>query len=202
MDVTRFIESRVIILEGVPGSGKTNLQERIRDAARGRCVSLFPEEALLFGWIHAWLPGIDALRMALMHRIIDHIQHTITKRPESLFVLTRFHISYLIFATMPDMEAYNSLISRLREIPVLVLVPHIPLDMIATRAVHVERADPLWRAHLDKRLAKSGFSDISSMYNAEQHKVQEILAAQQLQYEILDSTELEKGLSGCVLPAT
>jgi hypothetical protein len=185
MDISRFIKSRIIIIEGVPGAGKTNLQERLRQAASGRRASFYPEEALLFGWIHAWLPGIDALRLSLMNRVLDHIELSLTEYPESLFVLTRFHLSYLLFATAPDMQAYDGLIRRLRELSALVLVPQLPQAAIASRAIHVERTDPQWQEHLHKRLERSGFRDISSMYAAEQNKVRQLLATQQLQYEIL-----------------
>jgi hypothetical protein len=193
MDVTRFTRAQVIIIEGVPGSGKTRLEERLRLSANGRSTSFFPEEALLFGWIHAWLPGIDELRMSLMHRILDHIEHVLAECPQSLFVLNRFHISYLVFAKKPDMAAYDSLIARLRELTVLVLVPQLCPTMVADRALHIERVDPLWRTHLNKRLEESGFQDLAAMYTAEQIKVRRILATQQLPYEILAAAELGQG---------
>jgi hypothetical protein len=190
MDIHRFIQARVVIIEGVPGAGKTTLQERLRQATKGRPVTVFSEEALLFGWVHAWLPGIDALRTSLMHHMVDHMVHSLVESPETLFVLNRFHISYLLFAKVLDMETYDSLIERLRELGVLVLVPQIPPAAVAERAVHIERVDPLWRAHLNKRLENSGFSNISAMYTDEQKKVRQLLAKQQLQYEILDAIEL------------
>jgi hypothetical protein len=190
MDVSQFTNAQVVILEGVPGAGKTLLQELLRVSIQGRAGSFFPEEALLFGWIHAWLPGIDELRMSLMHRMVDHIEHTLSSNPRSFFVLNRFHVSYLIFARTPDMEAYDALLARLRKLAVLVLVPQLCDATVADRALHVERADPLWRVHLNKRLADSGFRDLSSMYTAEQGKVRQILADQQLPYEILDGSAL------------
>lgn len=190
MDLARFTKAQVVIIEGVPGSGKTNLQERLRLSAVGRPASVFPEEALLFGWIHAWVPGIDELRMSLMHRLIDHIEERLSQDPLSFFVLNRFHISYLVFAIAPDVNAYESLIARLRALAVLVLVPQIQPDLLADRALHIERVDPLWRQHLDKRLEKTGFHDLCTMYAAEQDKVRQILATQRLPYEILEGAEL------------
>jgi primosomal protein N' len=193
MNITRFTKAKVIIIEGVPGAGKTTLQKRLRQGARGRSVSAFPEEALLFGWIHAWIPGIDAIRMSLMQRMIDHIEHSLAESPELLFVLNRFHISYFLFATAPDMAAYDSLIARLRGLDVLVLVPQIAPTAVAERAVHVERVDPLWQAHLNKRLENSGCRDIAAMYTEEQKKVRQLLKTQHLQYEILEAIEPEQG---------
>ncbi len=190
MDVTRFTKAQVVIIEGVPGAGKTSLQEQLRLAAHGRSASFFPEEALLFGWIHAWLPGIDELRMSLMQRVVDHIEHSLSESPRNLFVLNRFHISYLVFARSPDMQAYDALLARLRKFAVLVLVPQLAPAVVAERALHVERVDPLWRIHLDKRLAQSGFRDLAAMYTAEQDKVRQMLATQQLPYEIMEGSEL------------
>jgi hypothetical protein len=196
MDLARFTKAQVVIIEGVPGAGKTNLQERLRLSAAGRSVNVFPEEALLFGWIHAWVPGIDELRMSLMHRMIDHIEHRLSHDPLSFFVLNRFHISYLVFAISPDVEAYQSLIARLRELPVLVLVPQMPPALLADRALHIERVDPLWRNHLAMRLEKTGFHDLCAMYTAEQDKVRQLLASQQLPYEVLEGAELGQPIGG------
>jgi hypothetical protein len=187
MDVTQFTKAQVVILEGVPGAGKTSLQEQLRLSANARPTSIFPEEALLFGWIHAWLPGIDELRMSLLHRMLDHIEQSLAECPQHLFVLNRFHISYLIFAKAPDMAAYDSLLARLRKLAVLVLVPQLHPALVAERALHIERVDPLWRTHLEKRLEESGFRDLCAMYTAEQNKVRQILATQQLPYEILEA---------------
>ena len=194
MDLSRFAQTQVIIIEGVPGAGKTTLQEHFRHAANIRPVSVFSEEALLFGWIHAWLPGIDTLRMSLMNRIIDHIERTLVESPETLFVLNRFHISYRCFAKSLDMEAYDLLLARLRNLAVIVLVPQIPPDAIAERAAHVERTDPLWQAHLKKRLGNSGFSDIATMYTAEQEMVRQLLQMQQIRYEILEAIEPQRSV--------
>lgn len=189
MDATRLTDTRVIIIEGVPGAGKTSLQERLRQSVDGRCAHVYPEEALLFGWIHAWIPGIDALRMSLMHHLVDHMEQTLALDPHALFILNRFHISYRVFATAPDTQAYESLLARLRGLDVLVLVPQLSAGHVADRAMHRERDDPLWRTHLDRRLAQSGCSDLSAMYLAEQEKVRQMLAAQQLPYDILDAIQ-------------
>jgi thymidylate kinase len=189
MDVTRFTEAQLIIIEGVPGAGKTQLQERLQLSVEGRTVHVFPEEALLFGWMHAWLPGIDELRMSLMRGLVDHIEETLAQNPESLFVLNRFHISYLVFAKIPDTAAYEALLARLRKLAVLVLVPQLCAADIADRALHLERDDPLWRTHLNKRLQASGFRELAAMYLAEQDRVKQILSVQQLPYEILDASE-------------
>lgn len=194
MDTTRLARAQVVIIEGVPGAGKTSLQQHLGVMAQGRTLSVFPEEALLFGWIHAWLPGIDELRMALMHRVMDHIEQSLSARPGHLFVLNRFHLSYLVFARAPDRQAYDALIARLRKLAVLVLVPQLAPEVIAGRALHIERDDPLWREHLDRRLADSGFADLAAMYTAEQEKVRRLLATQQLPYEVLDGIALYRSI--------
>ena len=194
MDATRITRAQVVIIEGVPGAGKTSLQQHLGVMAQGRTFSVFPEEALLFGWIHAWLPGIDELRMALMHRVMDHIERSLSANPRHLFVLNRFHLSYLVFARTPDRQAYDALIARLRKIDVLVLVPQLAPEVIAERALHIERDDPLWREHLDRRLADSGFGDLGALYTAEQERVRQLLATQQLPYEVLDGIALYRSI--------
>lgn len=186
MQTTNLDEAQLIIIEGVPGAGKTTLQETLRQAVRERDVTVFPEEALLFGWIHAWIPGIDKLRLSLMHRIADHIELAQADNPSHLFILNRFHLSYLIFADEPDMDVYDLLLGRLRDLGAQVLVPQLPSRLITERSLHVERVDPLWREHLDRRLEKSGFDDIGAMYTREQQRVRMLLAEQDISYEILE----------------
>jgi hypothetical protein len=191
ISTTNLAEARLIIIEGVPGAGKTTLQESLREAVKGRYVTVFPEEALLFGWIHAWIPGIDELRLSLMHRIAGHVEELQADNPSHLFILNRFHLSYLIFADEPDMDSYDHLLERLRDLGARVLVPQIPTRFISTRSLHVERVDPLWREHLDRRLKKSGFGDIGAMYTDEQQRVRRLLVEQKLPYEILDWTSAD-----------
>jgi len=192
MDVTSLTAVQAIVIEGVPGAGKTTLQERLRQSAHGRSAQVFPEEALLFGWIHAWVPGIDDLRMALMHRLLDYMEQSLAQDPRSLFILNRFHISYLVFAQAPDVAAYESLLARLRRLAVLVVVPQLAPADIEDRALHRERDDPHWRIHLDRRLAASGFGDLAAMYAAEQDKVRQMLASQALPYRILEAPVFDR----------
>ncbi len=185
MGTTELTQARVIIIEGVPGAGKTTLQENLRESAMGRSVTIFPEEASLFGWIHAWIPGIDELRLSLMHRIVDHIERSQAENPAHLFILNRFHLSYLIFADEPEIDIYEHLLERLRDLGAQVLVPQIPSRLITARSLHIERRDPLWREHLERRLQKSGFDDIGAMYTNEQQRVRSLLAEQNIPYKRL-----------------
>ena len=75
----------------------------------------------------------------------------------------------------------------------MILVPQLHPALLADRALHIERIDPLWRLHLDRRLQKIGFHDLCAMYTAEQDNVRQILATQQLPYELLEGTHLGLG---------
>ena len=93
MDTEKLSRARIIILEGVPGSGKTTLQKQLPHYLPERDITVFPEEALLFGWIHAWIPGIDEVRLSLMHRLVEYMRTEISENPNRVFLLNRIRCS-------------------------------------------------------------------------------------------------------------
>ena len=178
----------VVVIEGIPGAGKTTLQEHLRHAVRDRPVHAFEEDTLLFHWTHTWIPGIHALRLQLMQRMLEHMDGVLQAEPDALFLLTRFHLSYVLLGGDGDDSAYTQVVDRLAALGAEAWVPIVPDAAIAARAEHPERRDPRWRAHLQRRLAHEGHSDLTAMYVEYQQAMLDLLARQPLAHRLLPPT--------------
>lgn len=175
----------LVVIEGIPGAGKTSLQERLRREVRDRPLHVYPEEALLSHWTHAWIPGIHALRLALMERVLDHVEAVLDAAPDALFVLTRFHLSHVLLGGEGDDPRYLRVIDRLAALGAQTWVPIVPDAQIAARAAHTERRDPRWQAHLQRRLALGGHADITAMYAHYQQDMRAMLERQPVAHRLL-----------------
>lgn len=175
----------IVVIEGIPGAGKTRLQDRLRDGVHDRHVHVYPEEALLFHWTHAWIPGIHALRLALLERILDHAGAVLREAPDALFVLTRFHLSYVLLGGDGGDPRYLEVVERLASLGAEAWVPIVADAEIAARAAHPERRDPRWQAHLQRRLAVEGHGDLTTMYVQYQRDVRAMLARQPVAFRLL-----------------
>lgn len=175
----------IIVIEGIPGSGKSSLQERLRREVRDRPLHVYPEGALLFHWTHAWIPGIHALRLALMERILDHVEAVLDTTPDALFVLTRFHLSHVLLGGDEADPRYLRVVERLAALGAEAWVPLVPDAAIAARATHRERRDPQWQAHLQRRLALEGHADLTAMYLQYQQDLRAMLERQPVAHCLL-----------------
>lgn len=175
----------VVVIEGIPGSGKSSLQERLRREIRHRPLHVYPEDALLFHWTHAWIPDIHELRLALMARVLDHVETVLDAAPDALFVLTRFHLSHVLLGGDGADPRYLQVVARLAALRAETWVPMVPEAAIAARAAHPERRDPQWQAHLQRRLTFEGHADLTSMYVQYQQDMRAMLERQPVSHRVL-----------------
>lgn len=171
--------SKIIVIEGIPGSGKTTFQQHIVKllGQAGRLVYEFNEEDLLFSWKHAWLPHIDKMRLELYRSILMHVEETTNRDPQAIFVLDRFHVS-LLFYSIGDVgqsDQYKEILNNLKTFNTQIFILVVSDQNIAQRAFHFERKNPLWQKHLSKRLQSRGFEEIGDMYKDEQVQVAKIV---------------------------
>ena len=176
-------DCRVIVIEGIPGAGKTTLARQLEQGVEGRPVASFGESALLHGWKHAYLPGIHGLRVQLHQSVLDRIEAE--PHDGALFVLTRFHLSHVLLGGDSTAVGYRHILERLAGLHAHVLVPVVPDDEIEARASHPDRDDWQWRAHLQRRMADTGCNDLRGLYGRYQAELLGLLEAQPLSYTTL-----------------
>lgn len=188
MEIILQPETRVFILEGIPGAGKNTLHEILKEKLTGKVIYDFGEEELLFSWKHAWIQDIDSLRLQFYENILDYCEEIIAKNPEAVFIFNRFHISYRLSTKLIDQhsnERYKRLLERLKKINTFVIVPIVAEDLIEVRAAHKERIDPVWQGHLKKRLAQRNCTTLTEMYSKEQKDILQLLEEQGLLFQTL-----------------
>lgn len=188
MDI-QFPNTKIVVLEGVPGAGKNTVQEHIMEHFKDKLIYLFNEEDLLFSWKHGWIPNIDEMRLSLYENFLTYCEQVTTENDDALFIVNRFHISYKLFTKLADgesQERYNNILNRLKSLLAFVVVPMLPDEHIETRASHVERVDPIWQNHLNKRLEQKGFKTLYDMYSAEQVIIKGILEEQKIPFTLIN----------------
>ncbi len=176
---------RIIIIEGIPGAGKTTLSRSLERGIGDRRVMAFGETSLLHGWKHTYLPGIHELRLQLYERLLDAIEARSPAEDDLLFVLTRMHLSFVLLGGDATAPAYGRVLARLQQCNAHVLVPIVPESDIESRASHHERDDWLWRAHLQRRMSDIGCSDLQALYGGYQQSLLQLLRSQPLGYTLL-----------------
>ncbi|MBU0472412.1 MAG: AAA family ATPase [Nanoarchaeota archaeon] len=186
MDIPKNVS--IFIIEGIPGSGKSTLHKDLISKLKGRIIYDFEEEELLFSWKHAWIEGIQDLRLEFMNKMLDYCEKVIKENSASVFIFNRFHVSLVILSTAINQEhpkGYDALIKRLREMPVHIFVPVLEPENIHQRSSHKERTEKIWELHKKKRLETRGFSNLKDMYVWEQNKIFELLKSQKIPYSTL-----------------
>ncbi|MCB9359400.1 hypothetical protein H6503_05695 [Candidatus Woesearchaeota archaeon] len=174
---------KIIVIEGVPGSGKDTLQTQLVQEyeKNGFIVYPFREEELLWSWRHAWIPDIVEMRMELMENMIEYVK---SLNDDSVVILNRFHISFALFCLNDEVKIrYKNVISNLKEFNAKVLLPFLDEEVIEERASHRERRSKLWEKHLQRRMKQYNAKTIGEMYSIEQQKILKILDDQGLEYE-------------------
>ena len=179
--------SRIIIIEGIAGSGKDTFQKNLAEhsAKGGFIVYSFSEEELLFSWKHYWINNMESHRIRFLHSLLDYCEELI-ENPKVVVILNRFHITYAIFSKFEKKakKLYDRLVWRLSNLPVQIFVGKLSEENIGKRALHPERNDIVWRMHQDKRLQVSGFGTLTELYKEEQKTIFTIAEKQGIPYSI------------------
>jgi len=183
-------ENRIIVIEGIAGAGKDTIQSYLAEeyTKKGYLVYSFSEDELLFSWKHAWMKGIEEMRLDFMNYILDYCEKTLKENQKVVFILNRFHVSFSILAKFMDeniSRRYNQLIERIKSMPVYVCVPTLEKHQIEARSSHKERKEKAWTAHQQKRLETRGFNNLTEMYVWEQNQVLKLLKEQGIPYSLL-----------------
>ena len=122
------LQSRVLIVEGISGSGKDTFQKYLKSKLRGRVVHDYSEGELLLSWNQRPIKDIFKLQIRLMRNFINYVADTLSRDNKAVFLLNRFHLStYTMGVTeQPKLEReYNVILKILRTLPTHVFVSQL-----------------------------------------------------------------------------
>ena len=176
--------ARIFIIDGVAGAGKSTLRAQLKKNLGAKVVYDFAEEELLFGWKHVWIPGITEIRLEFLSRFLDYCEEKLREDPDAVFILERFHLSLAVLAWALNQElppGYDTLIHRLKKLPVHLFIPVLDAQEIEQRASHAERSE-IWKKHLQRRLQMRKCANLEEMYTTEQEMVLRLAAEQDIPY--------------------
>jgi thymidylate kinase len=155
------LDSRVIIIEGISGSGKDTFQKYLKSKLRSRVVYDYSEGELLLSWNQRPIKDIFKMQIRLMRNFLDYVAVTLEGDDKAVFLLNRFHLStYTMGVTeQPNLEReYNIVLKRLRTLPTHVFILQLMESEIESRSSHPERG-AAWHKFQQHILAREGFQN-------------------------------------------
>lgn len=135
--------ARVIIIEGISGSGKDTLQAYLKTRLVNRVVYDYSEGEVLHSWKQFQIEGIVDLRLKFMTLFVSYIRDVLCRDENAVFLLNRFHLSTLAWSIIQQQTLgpdYEKVIEALRCLPVHVFILHVDEDEIEKRSLHPERS--------------------------------------------------------------
>jgi thymidylate kinase len=181
------LDNRVLIIEGISGSGKDTFQTYLKKKLKGRNVHDYSEGELLLSWNQRPIKDIFKLQVRLMRNFIDYVADTINRDDRAVFLLNRFHLStYTMGITeQPKLECeYNIALKKLRTLPTHVFILQLMDSEIESRSVHPERG-PAWHKFQQHILEREGFQSFVKRNALLQKAMVETAIRQQIPFSIL-----------------
>jgi thymidylate kinase len=161
---TNALDARVLIIEGISGSGKDTFQTYLKKKLKGRNVHDYSEGELLWSWKHQQIKDIFKMQIRLMRNFLDYVAVTLERDDKALFLLNRFHLStYTMYMTGITEQAtlereYNMVIKALRALPTHVFLLQLMEAEMEARSSHPERGGA-WRRFQQHILEREGFGN-------------------------------------------
>ena len=155
------LDNRVLIIEGISGSGKDTFQTYLKKKLKGRNVHDYSEGELLLSWNQRPIKDIFKLQIRLMRNFLDYIAVTLERDDKAVFLLNRFHLStYTMGVTeQPKLEReYNIVLKTLRTLPTHVFILQLMDSEIESRSSHPERG-AAWHKFQQHILEREGFQN-------------------------------------------
>lgn len=177
-------DTQIFVIEGIAGAGKNTLHKELVSELSDKIVYDFPEEDLLNGWKHVWIPNITQMRITLMNNILDYCSEVLEQHKNAVFIFQRFHLSCVILDfNKTDVEnnpEYIKVLDRLRQFKTHVFLPVLDESDIEHRSAHKERLAEIWQIHLQKRLQQKGVQNLTDLYKVEQKAYLDLIQKQNL----------------------
>ena len=183
-------DSRLLIIEGISGSGKDTFQKYLKSKLRSRVVHEYSEGELLWSWKHQQIKDIFKMQIRLMRNFLDYVAVTLERDDKALFLLNRFHLStYTMYATGITEQAilereYNMVIKALRALPTHVFLMQLMEGEMEARSSHPERGGA-WRRFQQHILEREGFGNFVKRNATLQKAMIETAIRQKIPFSIL-----------------
>jgi thymidylate kinase len=192
-------QARVIIIEGISGSGKDTLQMYLKQLLKDRDIHDYSEGELLHSWNQLQIKGIFEVRVKFMKLFVNYMKQVLSRDENALFILNRFHLSAYANTVMQEPKLqpeYNEMLSMLRTLPVHVLLLQLDENEIATRSLHSERP-PAWQKFQEQIVEAEGFRNRVERYMWQQRLLLEAANKQNIPFHILKlPTQTESSVRG------
>lgn len=179
--------SRVLIIEGISGSGKDTFQRYLKAKLRDRVVYNYSEGDLLLSWNQRPIKDIFRLQIRLMRNFLEYVATTLERDDKAIFLLNRFHLStYTMGVTeQPKLEReYNTVLKLLRRLPTHVFVLQLLENEIESRSSHPERG-AAWQKFQEHILQREGFQNFLKRNVTLQQAMIETAVRQKIPFSIL-----------------
>lgn len=179
--------SRVIIIEGISGSGKDTFQKYLKSKLRSRVVYSYSEGELLLSWNQRPIKDIFKLQVRLMRNFIEYVADTIKSDDNAVFLLNRFHLSTFTMGVteQPQLEReYNIVLKTLRRLPTHVFILQLMESEIESRSAHPERG-AAWHKFQEHILRREGFQNFLKRNVLLQKAMVDTAVRQQIPFSVL-----------------
>jgi thymidylate kinase len=179
--------SRIIIIEGISGSGKDTFQKYLKSKLRSRDVYDYSEGELLLSWNQRPIKDIFKLQVRLMRHFINYAADTINRDDRAVFLLNRFHLSTFTMGVteQPKLEReYNIVLKKLRKLPTHVFILQLMESEIESRSSHTERG-AAWHKFQQHILEREGFQNFVKRNTLLQKAMVQTAIRQQIPFSIL-----------------
>jgi thymidylate kinase len=147
--------SRVIIIEGISGSGKDTFQKHLRRQLKNRDVYEYSEGEVLQSWTHLPIKGICTLQVKILKLFLKYMKSILSENPNAVFLINRFHLSAYVAAVMKQprlAKEYNECLEILRSMPVHIFILHVDDAEIEERTLHFTRRDQMRGVDFNSKL--------------------------------------------------
>src|SRR3989475_8267110 len=181
------LDSRVLIVEGISGSGKDTFQTYLKKKLEGRDVYDYSEGEVLHSWKQLQIEGILKLRIKFMKLFVNYIRDTVSRDENTVFLLNRFHLSTYASTIIqqPKLKReYDEIINVLRMLPVHIFILQVDENEIEKRSLHPERSGA-WQKFQQQIVKKEGFRDRVERYIWQQGLILEAAERQQIPYSVI-----------------
>ena len=187
MDINLALDSPVLIIEGIAGSGKDTFQTYLKEKLKGRDVYDYSEGEVLQSWKHLQIEGIFELRVKFMKLFVNYVRDVVSRDENAVFLLNRFHLSAYVFTIIqqPELEReYDEIINLLRTLPVHVFILQLDENEIEKRSLHPERSGA-WQKFQQQIVKREGFRGRLERYVLQQRLMLEKAEMQQIPYSVI-----------------